>query len=222
MEFTTNRSGNNQQQHPFSFQYYAYFHLKPETGSSSCSIACLHPLADGRLAVSTDTSTSVVSSTTSSVPPNQIISVPISRAVFVLNFTESGGSPRVIANVDAILNGHPQDAVQCLLGLPNGDLVTGGGKMDATLQVWNASQLKQRHDDSVTQQQRQEGANDNVNDGTTTETAIMSSVVTLSHKTLKDEKIGYVFALALLSDHKKDSNHFAIAAARYNQVKIIL
>ena len=46
-------------------------------------------------------------------------------------------------------------------------------------------------------------------------------LITTSTKTLSSE-IGYVFCLQLLSDMKEDSSHFAVAAARYNVVKIIV
>jgi WD40 repeat protein len=39
----------------------------------------------------------------------------------------------------AVLNGH-KDVVQCICELPNGDLLTGGGKLDATLQLWKQEQ----------------------------------------------------------------------------------
>jgi hypothetical protein len=66
--------------------------------------------------------------------------------------------------------------------------LTGGGKLDATLQLW-----KQEQD---------------------------ITVQTESAKTLSD--VGYVFSLAVLPDAKAGSNRFAVAAARYNTVKIFL
>jgi hypothetical protein len=76
--------------------------------------------------------------------------------------------------------------------LPNGDLLTGGGKLDATLQLWSRSQV--------------EGV-----DG-----------VVHSQSRKKLTEVGYVFSLAVLLDTKKDSNYYAVAAGRYNTIKIII
>ena len=81
--------------------------------------------------------------------------------------------------------------------LPNGDLLTGGGKFDATLQLWSRSQLEPPTD----------------SEGTAHE-------VTKSQKTMSD--VGYVFALTVLPDAKNDSTYYAVAAARYNTVKVVI
>ncbi len=96
--------------------------------------------------------------------------------------------------IHAILNGH-QNAVRCMCELPNGDLLTGGGKMDATLQLWTSAYLKNPVTTTSTQEQEE------------TQVPVQSK----AKKTLGD--VGYVFSLAVLPNAKPDSNHFAIAAA---------
>jgi hypothetical protein len=76
--------------------------------------------------------------------------------------------------------------------LPNGDLLTGGGKLDATLQLWNQVQI-QKDDNSIQES---------------------------SEKTLSE--VGYVFCLQALPDSKVGSDYYAVAAARYNTIKLVI
>jgi WD40 repeat protein len=109
------------------------------------------------------------------------------RAVHVLDLNIQ--SETIITPiVQSTLIGHLKDAVICLCELPNGDLLTGGGKLDTTLQLWTKSQLSTR------EQQDDDG---------------QEQVHSKACKVLSD--VGYVFCLAVLPDAKD-----AVAAARYN------
>uniref|UniRef100_A0A7S3KZU4 Ubiquitin-like domain-containing protein n=1 Tax=Amphora coffeiformis TaxID=265554 RepID=A0A7S3KZU4_9STRA len=159
--------------------------------SSGCRIVCMEPLSDGRLAVATDS----VHSTTESLLGATALPTQAPRAVHILDFSGAATAPRI----QSTLTGHSQDAVICMCQLPDGGLLTGGGKLDATLQLWSCSQVKGKEtygDDSV------------------------STVYAQSSKVLSD--VGYVFALAVLTDAKNDSSYYAVAAGRYNTVKIII
>jgi hypothetical protein len=106
------------------------------------------------------------------------------------------------------IQGH-KDAVSCIQSLPNGDLITAGGKFDATVKVWSGSQL-----------------------AATASSSRMVLTEPFTANLCKD--VGYVFALTVLEDIKDLPNsatfgntsprkrHFGIAAARYNVIKLIL
>jgi len=159
------------------------------------SIVCLEPLQDNRLAVSTQQSNNpVLLSQATSIATSSTIP---SRAVHILDFSTTE-RPTLVTS----LTGHAdKDAVICMKQLPNGDLLTGGGKLDATLQLWTNAQLLGQSDDGQT--------------NTTT-----TAVVPKPHKSLSE--VGYVFAIEVLPDAKQDSSYYAVAVARYNTVKIIL
>ena len=72
--------------------------------------------------------------------------------------------------------------------------------MDATLQLWSRKQV--------------EGEESSTEEGGT------AAVYAKSRKTLTE--VGYVFALAVLPDAKEDSNYYAVAAGRYNTVKVVI
>jgi len=219
-----NVSEDSNQNQELVFREQAYFQLQPLSGG--CSISCLHTLPDGRLAVSTD-DTATTPTTHSSGDGCDVVSVPLSQAVYILSFQQENNNMKTTLSVDAILNGH-LDTVTCLMGLSNGDLMTAGGKHDATLQIWRASQLG-KSADAISHPDNAEDAIMEDADTSTEPQGIMlpSTVQTQSHQTIttnqgSTEKIGYVFALALLTDQQEGSHHFAVATARYNQVKILL
>eukprot|EP00931_Biecheleriopsis_adriatica_P108502 TRINITY_DN82831_c0_g1_i1.p1 TRINITY_DN82831_c0_g1~~TRINITY_DN82831_c0_g1_i1.p1 ORF type:complete len:614 (-),score=116.72 TRINITY_DN82831_c0_g1_i1:5-1846(-) len=97
----------------------------------------------------------------------------------------------------AVLNAH-SDTVQCMCALPGGGLATGGGKHDASVRVWDPSLWQQ-------------AAN-----------AAEAATTAVSQDAIKLKEPGYVFALEVLPDTKPGSQLFALAAARYNVVKICL
>jgi hypothetical protein len=156
----------------------------------------MRALQNGRLAVSTD---HVSSSSTTSQPNHAeegylegvVIPVDKPRSVTILDVAHIE-TPRFMVG----LNGHEKDAVICMCQLPNGDLLTGGGKNDATLQLWSREQIDGE------EEQRDE------------------PMIRESRKKLND--VGYVFALTVLPDAKVGSNYYAIAAARYNTVKLVI
>ena len=167
------------------FHHLAVFQMACNAGAQ-CAVVCMEALQDGKLAVSTDTSNSTTQLSGATPLP-----VLYSRAIHILDFAQIlSDDHQNPPTVQSSLTGHTTDSVICMCELPNGDLLTGGGKLDATLQLWKRSQLvdAQPHSDAS--------------------------------KTLTE--VGYVFALAVLPDAKDDSNYLAVAAARYNTVKIII
>jgi WD40 repeat protein len=152
------------------------------------SIVCMEPLSHHRLAVSTE---SYDDKRNDSSPQPVLVgstamALSVTRAVHILDLSKE--TPTIITT----LAGHDKDAVICMCELPNGDILTGGGKLDATVQLW------QFNDD----------------DGGTT------GLRTKSDRILSE--VGYVFAMTLLPDSKRGSNHYAVAAARYNTIKLII
>lgn len=177
------------------------FQLRSEEGIP-ISIVCLEALevSDGhsaRLAVST-------APMGRSRPPTAgaaHLSIPVSRAVHILDF--NGEETRNLPTVSKSLVGHDKDSVICIRSLPNGGLLTGGGKLDATVQLWNASQLSTSNNNAMQV------------DGEEATNRLLKSSQTIG-------TLGYVFALEILPDRTQGSSLFAIAGARYNTVKIIL
>ncbi|OEU17817.1 hypothetical protein FRACYDRAFT_238244 [Fragilariopsis cylindrus CCMP1102] len=133
------------------------------------------------------------------------------------------------------LDGH-KDVVQCTLPLPNGDIITAGGKYDATLQIWSQSQLKEATTTSTatTHDNSNNNNNNKSNRNSSSETTISGCPPTILKKAAIDnfcKEVGYVFAIECLKDFKNDKNsnnptntcnYFAIAVARYNVVKLII
>lgn len=168
-----------------TMEHFAMFQLvSPE--NTPCSVVCLEVLADGRLAVSTDqVGDSPGTRLTDAVP----IPIDTARAVHIVDFSSlSNGAP----SIQSTLTGHTKDAVICMCSLPNGDLITGGGKLDATTKLWSKAQTQGANGESSCMAYRALG------------------------------EVGYVFAMAVLPDAKTGSNYYALAAARYNTVKIII
>lgn len=130
--------------------------------------------------------------------------VPCARAVFVVDI---GGQ-----TVLTVLSGH-QDTVICMCTLPDGGLATGGGKLDATVQIWEPLKVHGIFRDG----------HDNDDEGVGESgpgIAARLPVVLSNSRKLKEP--GYVFALTVVPDSKHGSELFALAAARYNVVKICL
>ena len=173
------------------------FRAPPDT-EGQISVACLEPLPHRRLAVSFE-----VGAVPAGVGARRLaagataLDVPRARAVVVVDVTR--------AAVAAVLDGH-RDAVRCMCALPDGGLATGGGKLDATVRVWGPSQVRGGGGEG------EEGGQE-VDQGPALR--VVSEGTTL-------EKVGYCFALKALPDATPGSRRFALAAARYNVVKICL
>jgi hypothetical protein len=133
--------------------------------------------------------------------------------------------------LDFTLDGH-KDVVTCILPLPNGDLVTSGGKMDATTQVWSRSQLR----GAAARIREQDGVNGGLDNYSVAFLDASPPPPILTEATTIN-LCGYVFAAELLEDFKSKENGggkgdksnsnsadnpFAIAVARYNVVKIVI
>lgn len=95
----------------------------------------------------------------------------------------------------AVIAGH-SDSVICMCSLPNGGLVSGGGKKDATVQFWMPTWKDA--------------------------TVVRSSPLVLRDSSFKLKDPGYCLALTVLPDADAQSRVYALAAAKYNAIKIVL
>ena len=146
------------------------------------SIACMEQLDEDLLAVS------IQPEQNGGVLPSAFtFTVTRPRAVYIVDITTS--------TMKVVLDAH-NDTVQCLCRLSDGGLLTAGGKMDATVKVWDT--LQPTVDESNSGDEIQ---------------------VLTEAKTMKEP--GYVFDLKVLPD-SKGSGVYAIAAARYNVIKIVI
>ena len=148
------------------------------------SIACMGQLDEHLLALS------IQPFEDSRVLPSAL-SLPVTspRGVYILDTKES--------SIKAILDAH-RDTVTCMCSLPDGGLLSAGGKMDATVRVW----------DSVA------ASNGDINDGAGEEVKIFQEARIMKQP-------GYVFDLQVLPD-SNGSGVYAISAARYNVIKIVI
>ena len=189
----------------------------PSSTMSSCSVVCMESLSGGRLAVSTDYGDSSPRSLVGAVP----MWIPASRGVHIIDLSELlKAEASVIAScrIVSTLTGHTKDSVICMCELPDGALLTGGGKLDATLQVWSQSQIDGSQQPNKTNLEKE--ATKEEEGGIT----MQESQLTMQAKAIKTftDDVGYVFAVKVLPDAKDDSNYYAIAAARYNTIKVII
>jgi WD40 repeat protein len=169
------------------FQQLHFYQLRVQGDiARGCSIVCMETLRNGNILVSTENLSRANDRVLDGATP---ISIPVGRGVHVLDFFTH---PRTTSRVNTTLTGHVNDAVICMCELPNGDLLTGGGKLDATLQLWNKVQI-QKDDNSIQE---------------------------TSEKTYSE--VGYVFCLQALPDSKVGSDYYAVAAARYNTIKLVI
>lgn len=185
-----------------------FLQLRPEDdddASRVASVICMAPLANQTrqlLAVSTEASLAATGCRT--MPGASVLRVPSACAVYVVDVARQV--------VLVALSAH-KDAVRCMCAIPDGGLATGGGKIDATVQIWDPSrwQIVMAADaaDGVGEEEIGGGA-----------ASTMLPLVLSEASKLKEP--GYVFALAVLPDTKPGSRLFALAAARYNVVKICL
>jgi len=185
------------------FEHQGLYQLK-----NPSPVVCLQILQNNRLAVSTGMKPNIpIPSLPGAMPiPNEIAQA----AVHILDFSSLG---TIAPRIQASLMGHNKDAVICMCELPNGDLMTGGGKLDATLQLWSKCQFE------IGKSVCNEGG-----EGKTEVDGIsappQANVVLKAEKTLTE--VGYVFSIQVLPDRKLGSNYFAVAVARYNTVKIMI
>jgi WD40 repeat protein len=188
----------NRQPHFTKLQHYRIGSIN----SAHSAIVCMkYDNAFRRLFVSTRS----IHQPIAPIVPSDVQLVPIntdvSQGVHVLD-VDTVSSPVLIRTIQ----GH-KDAASCIQPLPNGDLITAGGKFDATMKVWSGSQLA---------------------------LSLPCTVLTEPFSVNLCADVGYVFALTVLEDTKDLPNgaacgsessrkrHFGIAAARYNVIKVIL
>jgi WD40 repeat protein len=151
--------------------------------------------ADRVLAISTEP---MASSPWSSDPSEHLLQMPTdAAAVCIVNVTR-----RLLL---AVITGAHVDSVISMCALPNGGLVTGGGKMDGSCQIWDPDQW---HLQSPT-------------DGDDDAPAPLTPAL-LKKPANRLHEPGYSFALIALPDKKAASELFALAAARYNAIHVCL
>ena len=180
----------------FGFRRVAYLQL--QCAGFDLGISCMEPMRENLLIVSTNARQHASSSSNgvqiiSSATP---LHVSNPRAVFIVDLD--------LSSVRIVLDAH-SDVVNCICPLPNGGILTGGGKMDATVRVWDAAALSPALRDKVVHE----------------EDVVDQPVPVLSEADKLDEP-GYVFDLKVLPDSEPASCLYAIAGARYNVVKVIL
>jgi len=172
--------------------------LQFRCGVNDCiTIACMESLEDNLLAVSTD----VLPNHNEEVrllPSATELRITCPRAVFIFDLD--------CLAIKLVLDGH-SDAVQCICPLPNGDILTCGGKMDATIRVWETLPLTNTsvNDTSVNDSKEEE-----------------EDYVPILTKAEQLKEPGYVFDLKVLPDADPESRIYAVAGARYNVVKIVI
>ncbi|GFH51719.1 hypothetical protein CTEN210_08195 [Chaetoceros tenuissimus] len=156
-----------------------------------CGIASMEPINDSTLAVSSYS----VSSTEAIVSSASPLLVKNPQAVFFVDMNN--------AVVKAVFDAH-RDVVNCICPLPDGGLLTAGGKMDATVRLWEP--------ENVTMALQNMKSVDDENE----DVPIFKDC-----RILKEP--GYVFDLKVLpGSNLKSSNVYAIAGARYNVIKIVI
>ena len=148
-----------------------------------CTIVLLKRVVDNILAVSIGPVQGQQDEPSQSATP---LHISISKGVLLVDMQQK--------TIRTVLKAH-NDVVRGICPLPNGGLLTAGGKMDAKVLMWDRDAIIGQDEDSA--------------------------VLTLTHATQLKEP-GYVFDLQVLRDSDPTSSVFAIAAARYNVIKIIL
>lgn len=185
------RSLSRQQEAFFQFQCPGY----------RCSINCMEPCQDDLLAVS--------------IHPFNDLSASVDVDVRMISFASPLriANPRGVFLVDvrnaslrAVFDAH-LDIVQCICALPDGGMLTAGGKMDATVKVWDSQAINGALQNDPHQDESEEDEKPPI---FTNEQA----------KTLKEP--GYVFDLKVLPDSNLDKKVYGVAGARYNVIKIII
>jgi len=150
------------------------------------SIACLAMIQENHLAVSIQ----LRGEDTGIQPSATPLQTTRPRGIYILDTKQ--------ATVKAILDAH-KDKVQCICPLPNGGVISAGGRMDATCRFWNSVDIS-----SAIQ------ATDESNE---------EEVKVLTDAPIQEP--GYVFDLQVLPD-SNGSDVYGIAAARYNVIKIVI
>ena len=162
------------------------------TDGTVLSIVCIEPLSGSLLAVSTRQLGEGLHQESQPRPINYI------------GINVPAGQALHIIDLETktcrgTVNGH-KDVVHAICLLPDGCLATCGGKMDAKTRVWDLSKLQ----------------DDKSGDG------CAEATVWSEAESKELEEVGYVFGLAVLPDTKPGSQHYALAAARYNVVRMCI
>lgn len=172
------------------------FLLFRSTQTNNCRVCCMEHIRDNLLAVATD-----------ALPRSNNHGIRLFSSVKTIDLV----NPRVVSIIDLdtaslriILDAH-SDIVQKICTLPNGGLLTAGGKMDATIRVWEPESLSRSFEETY-------------EESSSTDTLIIPTLTEAN----KLNEPGHVFDLKVLPDADPCSLLYAIAAARYNVVKIVI
>jgi WD40 repeat protein len=186
-----------------------------------CTISCMEPIKDNLLAVATDFSQTMTSSnetqgrfsssssssSSSSLAGSSVVhlKLPHPRAVSIIDLDNK--------IVQIVLNAH-KDSVRSICLTPSGDILTAGGKFDATVKVWDCitwtTAMKSHVNNSDIYLEQQVVVKD-VNPE--------NAPVLTDAETLKEP--GYVFDLKILPS-ELDTALYVVACARYNVIKIVV
>jgi hypothetical protein len=157
-------------------------------GSQCISIALLKRIRENILAVSIGPS---------QVEHHEEIPVYSPATTETLNVLISRGTLLIdidTKTVRTVLNAH-SDVVHCICPLPDGSILTAGGKMCAKVLLWD---------------------NNDISNAVQSE----ETVVLAGAKRMKEP--GYVFDLQVLRDSDAVSTVYAIVGARYNVIKVVV
>ncbi len=177
-----------------SFTDECFIQFKSTETNCRIQVGCMERIRDKNLlAVATD-------SKDAALPRRSNINHSSAKIIDLVN-------PRVVsiigldtASLLIILDAH-SDKVESICSLPNGGLLTAGGKMDATIRVWEPELLSR-----------------SLEERSSTDTVMIPTLTEAN----KLNEPGYVFDLKVLPDADPCSSLYAIAAARYNIVKIVI
>lgn len=145
---------------------------------------------------------------------NRFLPIPKAGVVVVLNVVHE----TILCHLD----GHT-DLVRVMCSLPNGELLTAGGKKDATCKLWNLNPFgtKVVENEEVEQEDAAFLRALALSKGEEKEQPLdppeLGSVPT--HRKIEP---GYIFDACVLPDQKSGSTCYAIACARYNTVCVSL
>jgi len=131
------------------------------------------------------------------LPTGTALQVPAASALLMVDVCATA--------VLAVLSGHT-DIVRCMAVTPDGGLLTGGGKHDAMVNMWDNAQVAAATEMPC----------DRVS------SSVTHAPVLLEKPSLRLKELGYVFGLVVLHDTKPGSRLYAVAGAWYNRVKIVL
>lgn len=155
------------------------------------------------------------------LPPGRLISSQINC---LLTVPKPGVVLMIDINLETVLcslDGH-SDLVRVMCSLPNGDLLTAGGKSDAKCKIWNVKQyISGGIEEENEAEELQRALALSQGEQKVANVAAIGDVLVGDHHA-KEIKPGYVFDACVLPDLKSGSECYALAVARYNTISVSL